>query len=87
MTGKSKGDVEMRILIMGAGAMGSAVGGFMANAGHAVTLVGRDPHMAAIREHGLRITGIWGIHHTHALRPSRTRRDCSTAPSTSYSSR
>ncbi len=62
----------MRLLIVGAGALGSAVGGFMARHGHAVTLVGRDPHMAAIRERGLHITGIWGEHqvtdldvHTH----------------------
>ncbi|HOZ48995.1 MAG TPA: ketopantoate reductase family protein [Candidatus Hydrogenedentes bacterium] len=53
----------MRFLVMGAGSMGSVVGGFLAKAGHAVTLLGRDPFMAAIREHGLRITGIWGDHH------------------------
>lgn len=52
----------MRILIMGAGAIGSVFGGFLAQAGHAVTLVGRDPHMRQIRENGLRITGIWGDH-------------------------
>jgi len=52
----------MQILIMGAGAMGSAVGGFMAKAGHDVILVGRAEHMAAIRDHGLHITGIWGEH-------------------------
>ena len=50
----------MRILIMGAGAIGSVVGGFMARAGHAVTLVGRAAHMDAIAANGLRITGIWG---------------------------
>ena len=50
----------MRILIMGAGAIGSIVGGFMARAGHAVTLVGRGQHMAAIAKDGLRVTGIWG---------------------------
>lgn len=35
----------------------------MARAGHEVVLVGRDPHMSAIREKGLRITGIWGNFH------------------------
>lgn len=58
----------MRVLVMGAGALGSAAGGMLARAGHAVTLVGRDPHMAAIRETGLRITGIWGDHHVENLR-------------------
>jgi 2-dehydropantoate 2-reductase len=57
-----------RVLVMGAGAMGSAVGGFLAKAGHAVTLVGRDPHIGALREHGLRITGIWGDHLVTALK-------------------
>ncbi|MCP4640723.1 MAG: 2-dehydropantoate 2-reductase [bacterium] len=60
----------MRLLIMGAGAMGSAVGGFMARAGHDVTLIGREPHMAAIRERGLHITGIWGNHRVETLRTS-----------------
>ena len=52
----------MRILVMGAGALGSAVGGFMAKAGHEVFLIGRKEHMEAIEARGLRITGIWGDH-------------------------
>jgi 2-dehydropantoate 2-reductase len=60
---RHKGTISMRLLVMGAGAMGSAVGGFMAKAGHEVTLVGLDyRHMEHIAEHGLRITGIWGEH-------------------------
>lgn len=47
---------------MGAGALGSILGGFLARAGHRVTLVGRQAHMDAIRDHGLTITGIWGNH-------------------------
>lgn len=47
---------------MGAGSMGSAIGGFLAKSGHDVTLVGRKAHMDAVRERGLRITGIWGEH-------------------------
>ncbi len=46
----------MRVLIMGAGAIGSVSGGFLAKAGHAVTLVGREAHMRQIRESGLHIT-------------------------------
>lgn len=57
----------MRVLVMGAGAMGSAVGGFLAKGGHAVTLVGRPAHMEAIAKNGLRITGIWGTHHVTNL--------------------
>ena len=59
----------MNILVMGAGAVGSAVGGFLCQGGHRVSLVGRDPHMAAIRERGLRIEGIWGEHLIRGLRP------------------
>ncbi|MBN2100068.1 MAG: 2-dehydropantoate 2-reductase [Dehalococcoidia bacterium] len=58
----------MNILVMGAGAVGSAVGGFLGRGGHRVSLVGRDPHMAAIRERGLRIEGIWGEHLIRGLR-------------------
>jgi 2-dehydropantoate 2-reductase len=57
----------MRVLVMGAGAMGSAVGGFLAETGHTVTLIGRAPHMTAIAEQGLRISGIWGDHHVTGL--------------------
>jgi 2-dehydropantoate 2-reductase len=53
----------MRILVFGAGAVGSALGGMLASAGHAVTLLGRSAHMTAVRERGLAIEGIWGSHH------------------------
>lgn len=58
----------LNVLVMGAGAVGTAVGGFLAQDGHRVTLVGRDPHMAAIRQGGLRIEGIWGRHSIAGLR-------------------
>jgi len=47
---------------MGTGAIGSVFGGFLAKAGHTVTLIGRSRHMEPIAEGGLRITGIWGDH-------------------------
>ncbi|MGN6094885.1 MAG: ketopantoate reductase family protein [Bosea sp. (in: a-proteobacteria)] len=44
----------MRICILGAGALGSAIGGTLAEAGHDVTLVNRNRlHVEAIRERGL----------------------------------
>lgn len=58
----------MRVLIMGAGSVGSVVGGFMAKAGHDLTLVGRKPHMDAIEAKGLKISGIWGDHEVHGLK-------------------
>jgi len=52
----------MKFLIMGAGALGSAFGGMLADAGYDATLIGRERHIKPIREHGLRIWGIWGSH-------------------------
>ncbi|SNR37893.1 ketopantoate reductase family protein [Halorubrum vacuolatum] len=46
----------MEILVYGAGALGSLIGGLLART-HEVTLVGRDPHMRRIRADGLRIEG------------------------------
>ncbi|GMV94215.1 MAG: putative 2-dehydropantoate 2-reductase [Candidatus Hydrogenedentota bacterium] len=57
----------MRLLVYGAGALGSAVGGFMAKSGHEVWLIGRNPHMDAVAKDGLRITGIWGDHRVMGL--------------------
>ncbi|ADJ13509.1 ketopantoate reductase family protein [Halalkalicoccus jeotgali] len=46
----------MRIVLFGAGSLGSLLGGLLARE-HDVVLVGRDPHVAAIREDGLRVGG------------------------------
>ena len=45
----------LRIAVMGAGAVGCYYGGMLARAGHAVTLVARPEHVAAIRANGLRL--------------------------------
>jgi 2-dehydropantoate 2-reductase len=50
----------MRVLIMGAGGLGSVVGGYLAHTGVDVTLVARPAHAQAIREKGLKITGVRG---------------------------
>ena len=50
----------MRILVYGAGAVGSVLGGFLASAGHEVVLLGRSWHLDAIHKQGLAIAGIWG---------------------------
>ena len=47
----------MRVLILGAGGLGSVLGGYLANTGVDVTLVGRPAHTEAITRDGLRITG------------------------------
>jgi len=47
----------VRILIVGAGSLGSLLGGLLART-HDVTLVGRDPHVSAVQADGLRVTGV-----------------------------
>lgn len=42
-------------VVVGAGAVGSFFGAMLARAGHAVTLVGRAPHVLAIRASGLQL--------------------------------
>jgi len=53
---------NLRFVICGAGAIGSVFGGMLVKAGHQVDLVGRDPHMEAVRKEGLVIDGILGNH-------------------------
>ena len=45
----------MRIVILGAGAIGGVVGGLLARAKRDVLLLARGAHLAAIRERGLRV--------------------------------
>lgn len=45
----------MKIVVMGAGALGGYFGGRLAAAGHEVTLIARGAHLAAIRENGLKV--------------------------------
>src|SRR5689334_14635726 len=58
----------MKILVFGAGAVGSTIGGMLALAGHEVTLVGRNPHMSRTAASGLKISGLWGNHHATTLK-------------------
>lgn len=47
----------MRVLVFGAGAIGSLLAGFLSR-DHDVALVGRKPHVDAVNRAGLRMTGI-----------------------------
>src|SRR6202022_3760266 len=52
-----------RVGIMGAGAIGSVVGGMLTRAGHDVTLIDQWPaHVTAMQTHGLRLSGTCGDH-------------------------
>jgi 2-dehydropantoate 2-reductase len=66
-------------VIVGAGALGSIIGGYMAEAGEDVTLVGRRPHMDAIRAGGLIIEGMRGRHLVRNLHATTDARDLSSA--------
>lgn len=50
----------MKIAVVGAGVIGSVVGGLLARAGEDVVLVGRKSHVDAIQEDGLAIEGVLG---------------------------
>jgi 2-dehydropantoate 2-reductase len=68
-----------RIAVIGAGAIGSVVGGCLARAGHDVTLVDQWPeHVETIKAKGLRLSGTIGDHvvpvkalHIHELQSVR----------------
>jgi 2-dehydropantoate 2-reductase len=53
----------MRILVMGAGAIGGYIGGLLARAGEAVTLVARGRHLAALQSRGLEVRTVEGDFH------------------------
>ncbi|HEX4395655.1 MAG TPA: 2-dehydropantoate 2-reductase [Mycobacterium sp.] len=47
----------MRVVVLGAGGLGSVLGGYLAEAGAEVTLVARLEHVNAVNDRGLRIVG------------------------------
>ena len=55
------------ILIAGAGAVGSILGGMLRSAGHQVALLGRPNHLDAIARHGLTIDGMFGHRQVHGF--------------------
>lgn len=53
----------MRVVVLGAGGLGSVIGGYLAETGVDVTLIARPAHADAVNRDGLRIEGIRGEHH------------------------
>ncbi len=51
-----------RILVAGAGAIGSVIGALLHRSGHRVTMLARRAHLEAARRDGLRISGLLGEH-------------------------
>ena len=56
----SKEHATGRIAVIGAGAVGSALGALLHRTGQNVVLIARPAHAAAIRQHGLRVDGEMG---------------------------
>lgn len=54
--------VLMKIAVVGAGALGSLVGGLLARKDENVTLIGRSDHVEVIQREGLRLSGTLGDH-------------------------
>jgi len=48
----------MNIVILGAGALGSIIGGHLARAGEEVTLIARGQRAAYVQQHGITLTGL-----------------------------
>ncbi len=55
----------MKILVMGAGAVGGYFGGRLAQAGHEVYFTARGAHLDALRENGLSVQSCQGDFHVH----------------------
>ena len=56
----SKERAVRRIVVIGAGAVGSALGAFLHRTGQRVVLICRPAHVAAIRHNGLQVDGDMG---------------------------
>src|SRR6266536_4681736 len=84
--------MAMRIGIIGAGAIGSIVGGMLTKAGHDVTLIDQWPeHVEAMKQPGLRLSGTCGEHlvpvkalHIHEMQGIREPFDASFISVKSY---
>jgi 2-dehydropantoate 2-reductase len=48
----------MKIVILGAGALGSIIGGHLARAGEEVTIIARGQRAAYVQQHGITLTGL-----------------------------
>lgn len=56
----------LRVLIFGSGAVGTLIGGLLANTGHQIYFIGRKHNIEVLRDKGLQISGKWG---THSVKP------------------
>ncbi|MET8299457.1 2-dehydropantoate 2-reductase N-terminal domain-containing protein, partial [Streptomyces sp. NPDC005180] len=52
----------MKVAVVGAGAIGAYVGAALTRAGADVHLIARGPHLAAMKQHGVRVLSPRGDH-------------------------
>ncbi len=69
----------MRVLVMGAGALGGYFGARLAEAGHSITYVARGAHLEAMQAHGLRVESPLGDLHHKPVRAVATPDDAEVA--------
>ncbi len=50
----------MRIVVLGAGGVGSVVAGYLARAGADVVMLARPGHVTSVEQAGLRVSGLAG---------------------------
>lgn len=74
----------MRILVIGAGAIGCLLGGKLAQASNTVTLVGRHAFAEAVRLHGLQLSDEQGEHLITNVRAVTSLADAYDGPDTFY---
>ena len=60
-------DSSLRILVIGAGVIGSVYAGLLADAGHDVTVVGRGGRLDNLRHQGLRLRSAGGMESRHSV--------------------
>jgi 2-dehydropantoate 2-reductase len=60
----------MKILVAGLGALGTVYSCLLKEQGHYVVGLDREPVIEAIRQQGLRVTGIWGDHQARLDEPA-----------------
>lgn len=66
----------MRVVILGAGGVGSVIAGYLARAGEEVIMIARPGHAAAVQTGGLQIRGVDNFHvHVPALADAKSLHD------------
>src|SRR5262245_45891830 len=80
VTGGGVERTRMKIAIVGAGGVGGALGSALHRAEQDVWFLARGPHLAAMRDHGLRVTGARGDYTVIRVHATDQPREIGPAP-------